>query len=426
MLRLQSSDNVKSTLGRVRPNIVFTGGGTAGHVLPNLALIPHIRESFSEIHYVGSKEGIERRLVAEFNGEPQDVVWSATHTTQIAYHAISTGKIRRSLSPKSVLSNLMTPFRVLKGLREANKILREIKPAVVFSKGGFVAYPVVRAAAKQGIAVILHESDLSLGLANRASLKYASIVLASFERTARDLQGQYPNKKILHVGSPIREELYKGSRGGGVKFLAIGENSSLHMGMGVRRNLLVMGGSLGASAINKAVRESLGDLGRDWDILHVVGRGKMAKPQDMGESTTHTIQDVVAMRDKGSPAVMGGGAYRQVEYLSGVGEMADALSWADVVLSRAGAGAVFEILALRKPSLLIPLATGRGDQIENAREVESWGVARVLLEENLNSIKLAKELDEVWKNRENLIKKMRALPKIDGAREVATILKDFV
>ncbi|MCL2846864.1 MAG: UDP-N-acetylglucosamine--N-acetylmuramyl-(pentapeptide) pyrophosphoryl-undecaprenol N-acetylglucosamine transferase [Firmicutes bacterium] len=291
--------------------IVFTGGGTAGHVTPNLALMPY----FDEPHYIGG-DGIEKTLITK------------------NYHQITTAKLRRSLSPK----NLATPFRVMRGTREAKKLLREIKPDIVFSKGGFVAYPVVAAAGKLGIPVIIHESDMSMGLANRMSVKHADTILTTFEQTADELRKKYPNKKIIHTGAPIRPEVFRGD-----------PTTIPHRGP---RNLLVMGGSQGATAINTALVTALPNLD-GYQILHITGRGKST-----------TITD-----DK----------YTQMEYMNNI---PDALAWADIVVARAGSNTVCELLALGKSAVLIPYHAGRGDQIQNAEFARTHGAA-ILLQPDL-------------------------------------------
>lgn len=325
--------------------IVLTGGGTAGHVIPNLALVPYLDDF--EVHYIGGKSGIEKNLVKD-----------------LPFHGITTGKLRRSLSPSAIIKNCLMPFQVLKGISSAKRHLRRIKPDIVFSKGGFVAYPVVRAAASLGIPVIVHESDLSIGLANRMSLKFATTILTSFDKTAKAING-------VHTGSPIRQELKKGLQS---------PNS---------KNLVIMGGSLGSTAINNAITTELCD---NWNIIHITGRGKKTFVRHQN--------------------------YKQIEYSD---DIATILGWADIVVSRAGSGAVFELLALEKPMILVPLNTGRGDQIENAHEVASWDAALYLPEEKLHTLNFAAET--VYKNREKYISNIRKLEKIDGTKQIAQIIK---
>ena len=334
-----------------RPTLVMTGGGTAGHVIPNFAIVSRVQHLF-DIHYVGSRDSIEERLVAERG----DLHW----------HAVTTGKLRRSFSPGAIINNLKMPFRVLCGIREARAHLKRIAPAVVFSKGGFVSYPVVRAAASLGIPVILHESDLTMGLANRRSLRYATTILTSFEKTSKDI------KDAKWVGAPIRDEI------------VVATSNRPSDG----KNLLVMGGSLGAAAINKVMEESGEELCAGWNVVHITGRGKQTK-------FTHP-------------------KYTQIEFAN---DMPERLAWADVVVTRAGAGAVFELLALQKPMVLVPLSTGRGDQIQNAREVESWGAAFHLPENALSGATLAVAI--------NSAPKPGQLPNINGTAEIAKLLAKY-
>ncbi|MCL2587160.1 MAG: UDP-N-acetylglucosamine--N-acetylmuramyl-(pentapeptide) pyrophosphoryl-undecaprenol N-acetylglucosamine transferase [Firmicutes bacterium] len=329
--------------------LVMTGGGTAGHVIPNLALAPLLENEF-EIHYIGSRNGIEKKLVKDFG---------------LPYYGISTGKLRRSLSPAAIFKNLAMPFKVLKGMQEAKAYLKRIKPDLVFSKGGFVSYPVVRAASNLGISVILHESDLSLGLANRKSLKYATKILTSFQKTAEKVDG-------IWTGSPIRQNLYSE------------RPKNAHT-----NNLLIMGGSLGAKAINDAIKDEICDK---WKVLHITGRGKRTNIKHPN--------------------------YEQIEYTD---DMRGILAWADIVVSRAGSGAIFELLAQRKPSILVPLSTGRGDQIENATEVASWGVSLHLPEDKLHTLEFA--IETVDKNRVEFTTAIDNLTKIDGTKEIAQIIR---
>jgi len=336
--------------------IVLTGGGTAGHVYPNIALLPFL-EDF-QVHYIGSEHGIERDII--------------TKHPQIKYHHVSTGKFRRSLS----ISNLTTPFRVMRGVREAKRILHEIKPALVFSKGGYVAYPVVRAAAALKIPVIVHESDLSMGLANKMSARYASTILTTFQATKH-------KKEVTHTGALIRSEILNGK--GIPKF---GSNS---------RNLLVIGGSLGAKRINEIVVNAAPELCKSWNVFHVTGKGKLVEDKNFAN-------------------------YKTQEYTQ---DIAGAYAWADVVVSRAGSGAVAELMTLGKPTLFIPLSTGRGDQIENADYVFNKNAALVLQEENLSRQSFLESLEKVWDKRETLTQSSLKL-KFNGTEHIAKLIRSFM
>ena len=330
--------------------IVFTGGGTAGHVTPNIALSPRLKVLGYDIQYIGSYDGIEKKLIADYG---------------IPYYGIATGKLRRYFDPK----NFSDPFRVLKGFAEAHKILKELKPDVVFSKGGFVSVPVVRAAATLKIPCIIHESDMTPGLANKLCIPVAAKVCCNFPETMKDL----PTDKAVLTGSPIRTELAKGN-----KFRAL---EMCHFSDG-KPVIMVIGGSLGASGVNKLVREALPQLLEDFQVVHICGKDKV---------------DNLLLNTKG---------YVQFEYVKE--DLKDLFAMADVVISRAGANAICELLALRKPSLLIPLpaASSRGDQILNANSFAKQGFSTVLEEEVLTADTLSQAIEETYKNRQQFIDKM--------------------
>ena len=277
--------------------IVLTGGGTAGHVTPNIALLPALRQAGYEISYMGSYDGIEKRLIADFD---------------IPYTGISTGKPRRYLD----IRNLTDPFRVIKGFSEARKYLKSYCPDVVFSKGGFVSVPVVRAAAALGIPCILHESDMTPGLANRLCFPVAKKICCNFPETMQML----PEGKAVLTGSPIRSELAQGNRIAGLDLCGFTAN---------RPVILVIGGSLGAANVNKAVRDALPRLLEDFQVVHLCGKDKI---------------DNLLLTTSG---------YKQFEYVKT--ELKDLFAMADIVISRAGANSICELLALKKPNVLIPL-----------------------------------------------------------------------
>lgn len=330
--------------------ITFTGGGTAGHVIVNLALIPYFIENGWKIDYIGSKSGIERELI-----EPIE---------EITYYPISTGKLRRYMS----VENMKDPFRVLKGIGEAWNIIRKTKPHVVFSKGGFVSVPVVIAARLRRVPTIIHESDLSPGLANKIAVPFARKVLTTFPETV-----QYINKKkALHIGPIIRAELFEGDKETGYALTKMTNK---------KKTLLVMGGSSGSEKINAALRKVLPQLLEKLQVIHICGKGNI---------------DETVQYD----------GYVQFEYVHE--ELKDIFSITDFVLSRAGANAIFELLALQIPMLLIPLSLGasRGDQIENAKSFYKKGIAHVLFEEYMTSDSLIEAikhlLHEEFTLRENM------------------------
>ena len=228
--------------------IVLTGGGTAGHVTPNIALIPELIKRNYDIHYIGSETGIEKRLIEEYD---------------IPYYAISTGKFRRYFDVK----NFTDPFRVVKGIREAASLMKELKPDVVFSKGGFVSVPVVLAADRKKIPCVIHESDMTPGLANKICIPHAVKVCTNFPEAAANI----PDGKAVVSGTPIRSELYKGNRAEGLKFCGFTDNKPV---------IMVVGGSLGAAAVNRIVRESLPELLKKYNVIHLCGEGKLDSELD--------------------------------------------------------------------------------------------------------------------------------------------------
>ena len=330
--------------------INLTGGGTAGHVTPNLALLPSLQKEEFEIRYIGSYNGIERRLIEE---------------TGIPYDGISSGKLRRYFDIK----NFSDPLRVLKGYAEALKIMKKYKPDVVFSKGGFVAVPVVLAARHHKIPVIIHESDMTPGLANKICIPIAKKVCCNFPETLKYL----PEDKAVLTGSPIREELLNGDRLAGLQY------THLSAGLPV---ILVIGGSLGSVTVNQAVRSILPELLKNFQIIHICGKGNLDE------------------------SLIGMEGYVQYEYVDK--PLRHLFAAADLVLSRAGANSICEILALRKPNILIPLsaAASRGDQILNANSFAKQGFSTVLEEEALTGESLLQAINETHKNRRAFIDKM--------------------
>lgn len=351
--------------GSQMKKIVFTGGGTAGHATPNIALMEKLDRNEWEVHYIGTADGVEKQIV----GSRDDVI----------YHEIAWGKLRRYFDWR----NFTDPFRVIKGYFQSRKILKELKPAVLFSKGGFVSVPVV-AAAKGKCPVIAHESDYTPGLANRLAAGFATKICVSFSDTVKYV----PKGKGVHTGTPIRPELYRGSREKGLAFTGFS---------GEKPVLLMMGGSLGAQAVNDALREALPVLLPVFDIVHLCGKGKMEKELDL----------------KG---------YVQYEYINE--ELPDLLAMADIILSRAGANAVFELLALRKPMLLVPLTakSTRGDQLLNAEYFERNGYAKILLQQNLTPVTLSEALNDLYKDREKYQRAMETAENVDGTQPILNII----
>ena len=349
--------------------IVLTGGGTAGHVTPNIALIPELKKEGYEIHYIGSYDGMERAMIENLG---------------INYIGISSGKLRRYKSVK----NLTDPFRVLKGYNESVKVLKRIKPDVVFSKGGFVTVPVVFAARKCRIPAIIHESDMSPGLANKLCIPKADYVLANFPEALAKL----PKNKGILSGTPIRQELFKGDREKGLKFCGF---------TGEKPVLLVVGGSLGALAVNEAVRKILLKLTEKFDVIHLCGKGK----------ADDSLKEV-----KG---------YAQFEYINE--EMKDIFKITDIAISRAGANAICELLALRIPNILIPLPAkaSRGDQILNANSFKKQGFSEVLDEEDITEEGLLDIIYRTYDNREDYINNMKNSTQTDSIKIIMDLINNF-
>ena len=349
--------------------IVFTGGGSAGHVTPNLALIESLGNKGWSMHYIGSKNGIEKDMLQDIN---------------ITYSVVKTGKFRRYFSWKTFLE----PFNVLIGIWQAFFLLRRIKPDVVFSKGGFVAFPVVVGAWANCIPVIAHESDMTPGLANRLSYPFVDKICIVTSAALKNFKNK---KKLVITGTPIRKALFSGVKRHGLEFCGFTDDKPC---------LLVIGGSLGAEILNRVIRESLAEITSKYNVIHVCGRGKI---ESLYKQTP---------------------GYFQLEYARE--ELADLFAAATIVLSRSGANSLYEILALGKPHILVPLSTkaSRGDQIDNARHFEQKGVSVVIEESNFDKSSLLKALDSTLESKEDIINKIKALGVDSAAEKITIILED--
>ena len=350
--------------------IILTGGGTAGHVTPNIALLPSLRKANFDISYIGSYKGIERNLIEEQG---------------ITYYPISSGKLRRYFD----IQNFTDPFRVLKGYGQAKQLIKKLKPDIVFSKGGFVSVPVVLAAKAKGVPVIIHESDMTPGLANKIAMRGATKICCNFPETLAHL----PQEKAVLTGSPIREELLRGNKAAALSFLGFNDEKPV---------LLIMGGSIGSVFINNAVRSSLDDLLKSFQIVHLCGKGNLDSALDKSEG------------------------YRQFEYISD--ELPDIFAAADIVVSRAGANAICELLALRKPNILIPLSknASRGDQILNAESFEKQGFSLVMEEESVTGTKLTDAIFDVYVNRATYKTAMEQSPTADSVGIIMGLIEELL
>ncbi|MBO4591396.1 MAG: undecaprenyldiphospho-muramoylpentapeptide beta-N-acetylglucosaminyltransferase [Eubacterium sp.] len=348
--------------------IVMTGGGTAGHVTPNIALIPKLKEMGYDISYIGTYDGIEKKLIEDIG---------------IPYYGISSGKLRRYFD----LENFTDPFKVLKGLFQAKKLMKKLKPDVVFSKGGFVTVPVVLAAAARKIPVVIHESDMTPGLANKIALPRASRICCNFPET----QALFSDRATV-TGTPIRAELFSGDADAAFTYCKFTEK---------KPTILVIGGSTGAKIINETVWTILDDLLKSYNVIHICGKGN-TKPELDGKS-----------------------GYAQFEYVKK--ELADMFALADIAISRAGANAICELLALKKPNILIPLskAASRGDQILNAKSFKKSGYSVVIEEEELTGEKLLKSVDKVIADKDKYINTMNGSDGSDSIKMITDMIDEL-
>ena len=348
--------------------IIFSGGGTAGHVTPILSLLPALREEGWEMHYIGSYEGIERHLV-EAEGD-------------ITYHAISTGKLRRYLS----LKNVSDPFRALRGILQSRRICAQLQPSVLFSKGGFVGLPAALGAHRAGVPVVLHESDLTPGLANKLALPYAQAICVSFPETMA-----YVRKDCaVYTGTPVRAALFSGNAARARARFGLTSDKPV---------LMVMGGSSGARAVNDVLRTALPALLARFQILHITGEGNV---DERLEKTA---------------------GYCQRAYLRD--ELPDAFALSDIALSRAGSNAIHEFLALRIPTLLVPYpkSASRGDQLVNAESFRAQGFSDVLQQEDITTDILVERLTALYERRADYRAAMAASGAHDGVAAVLSVIR---
>lgn len=343
--------------------IVFTGGGTAGHVYPCLAIIENLNPDEYEIHYIGGN-GMEKDIIA--------------NEKNIIYHQIDTVKLQRKLT----LQNLLIPFKLFKSISESKKLLSEINPNVIFSKGGFVSVPVAIAGAKLGINVVSHESDLSMGLANKIILKYCTKMCVTFPDTCNG------KNKIIFTGQPIRKNILNGNKRNLDFYKELNKN---------KPTLLVVGGSSGAKFLNEKVVKNLDTLTKNFNVLHLTGKNFSQK-----------------IRHKD---------YWQFEYANNMGDLLDC---ANIVLSRAGSGAINEFLALKKPMLLIPLSKkcSRGDQIENAKLFKQKEYCDMIEEEDFDDTIFITKLVNLAKNDKKYQKNMQQNVNFNANEKIVSILRE--
>lgn len=344
----------------MKKKIILTGGGTAGHITPHLALYPYLKKDFDCV-YIGSKNGMEKSMI-----EPV-----------MPFYSITTTKLKR----KFTLSNLLIPFKLAKGICQAKKLLKKIKPSIIFSKGGFVAVPVVIAGRSLNIPVITHESDYTLGLANKLIKNKCKYICTSFSSTSEGL------KNGIFTGSPIRKEIFCGNKS---KIFQKYDFDS------TKKNILFMGGSLGSQTVNNVVFDSIEKLLKKYNVLHIVGKGNINKNIKIPH-------------------------YVQLEFLN---HIEDAFDFADIVITRGGANALFELLVLKKPMLIIPLGLkeSRGDQILNANYFESQGFGNVLSEDKLTSQTLLDEIEKTF-SKADIYKKNMENANTNGTKKIVDLIK---
>lgn len=345
--------------------IVFTGGGTAGHIMPNIALFDETKKYFDKIVYIGSN-GMEKEILKNY--------------PSVLFYEIPCVKFIRKLT----LKNLLIPFKLKKSIKQAKKILKEIKPDVIFSKGGYVSLPTVIAGKKLNIPIISHESDMTMGLANKIIYHYSNKMLTTFSNTAEN------KNKCIFVGSPIREKVFTGNK----------NNLKLNFDKN-KTTILFFGGSLGAKAINNVIEANLTDLVKDYNIIHLTGKGKK-----------------INLKNKIN-------GYFQQEYANNIEDFFDA---ADIVVTRGGANAIFELLAIKKPMLIIPLpkSESRGDQIDNAKYFEKQGYAKILFQENLTILNLLNDLEYIKNNKQKFIDAMNNAPEKNVNKKIMSLIMNEI
>ena len=361
----------RETVASPSIRVMVTGGGTSGHVTPALAVIERGRDRGWTVDYVGSKKGIEKGLVEDAG---------------LPFHSIPVGKLRRYFS----VQNFLDPFLVLAGVVQATVLVRRLKPQVVFSKGGFVSFPVVVGAWANGVPVVAHESDTTPGLANRISMPFIQVLCVASEETRAHVRGR---ARIEVTGSPLRKALFEGSKERALRTFRLDPEL---------QTLLVFGGSLGAATINAAIRSLLPKLDPKLQVIHVCGKGNLA------------------------PELEDHPRYRQFEYLKA--EFPDALAAADLAVCRAGANSIAELVALGVPAIMVPLSASqsRGDQLVNAERYVESGFGWRVLDEDLNAGSLAEAIEVALQDRQRAVDAMKASPESSAAETIASIVESLV
>lgn len=344
--------------------IVFTGGGTAGHIMPNLAIIENLKNY--KIYYLGSN-GMEKQIISKY--------------PNITYIEIPVVKFVRSITPK----NLLIPFKLIKSINYCKKILKEINPDIIFSKGGYVSIPVCIAGSKLQIPTLTHESDLTVGLANKLIAKKAKYLCCSFRETANSF-----GKNAIYTGSPIRNSILHGNKNIIISRHKIDTKLPI---------ILVVGGSLGAQPINECIWENIHNLSKKYYVIHITGKNNI-------NNSLNTTKN-----------------YIQIEFAN---DIQNYFALSDMVISRAGSNTIFELLALKKPMLLIPLSkkSSRGDQILNAQNFKNNRIAKVILQDDLNYQTLKKGIEDCLNLKDNLIKNMSSVKFANGNEKIIKLIAE--
>lgn len=371
-------------------SIILTGGGTAGHIMPNLALLPEIEKHFDKIYYLGSADSMEQKIISDYKN--------------IEFIEIPTTKLVRKIT----LKNLAIPFKLINSIHKTKKIIKSINPNVIFCKGGFVSVPVAIAGKMSKIPVISHESDLSMGLANKIILRFAKVVCTTFSDTARK------SKKCVVTGTPIRRQIFSGNAE---------KVKSKHQFNKNKPFVLFFGGSLGSKFINNLVEKSLVELCEKYNVLHITGKGNkidISKSKIIFSSAREMASEASGLAGKPKDDSLISRGYYQVEFTNNI---QDFFTCSDIVVCRGGANSLFELLALKKPMLIIPLskAESRGDQIENAEYFKKHYMSEVLQEENANTKTLLEKLNKINKNKNKIISTMDE-NKIDTNKKIVDII----
>lgn len=358
--------------------VLFAGGGTGGHINPALSIANYMKEKESDFEalFVGTKRGLEKKLIPEA-GYP------------IKYIDIS-GFDRRNL-----LKNFSVIKKLIKSRKDSVGIIKEFKPDVVVATGGYVSGPVLMAAAKMGIPSIIHEQNVYPGLTVKGSSKYVDYVAVSFEETVNHMKDP---KKCVVTGNPIRGELLKISK----------EEARKKLGLSEKPFVLVFGGSLGAEKINNAMVDVIKKLGCDSPITLYFGTGDRNYQKVMEQLSGVNLGD-------------------DIKILPYISNMAEVMAAADLVVCRSGAITLSEVAVLEKPSILIPSPNVvRNHQEQNAREYEKAGAAYVMVEDELSDKALYEKIMEYSGDSDKLLKmskNVKALAKTDALEKIYELVK---